>query len=63
MGALNLGPDGGRRSYIPPHMRNRPGPPAAVNGGPNGAPASAPAPAPNGAPAVNGLANSAWVAK
>lgn len=51
MGGLSLG-DGQQpqRSYIPPHMRNRPSaPPAAapMNGG-----------APNGAP--NGLNNSSW---
>ncbi|PFH61320.1 hypothetical protein XA68_17675 [Ophiocordyceps unilateralis] len=59
MGGLTLGPDGGgqqpRRSYIPPHMRNRPSgpPPPVINGGMNGAP-------PNGNVAMNGLGNSAW---
>ncbi|PHH60486.1 hypothetical protein CDD81_1617 [Ophiocordyceps australis] len=57
MVGLSIGPEGGQqggrqgRSYIPPHMRNRPGGgPPAVNGTPNGAPA----------PGVNGLGNSAW---
>ncbi|PHH78096.1 hypothetical protein CDD80_7389 [Ophiocordyceps camponoti-rufipedis] len=67
MGGLTLGPDGGgqqpRRSYIPPHMRNRPAgppppPPAAMNGGMNGGPPNG-AP-PNGNVAMNGLGNSAW---
>ncbi|POR37190.1 ATP-dependent RNA helicase DED1 [Tolypocladium paradoxum] len=62
MGGLNLGPNAqqpGGRSYIPPHLRNRPSGPPPMNGAP------ADAPAPNGAPAgapVNGLGNSAWAA-
>ncbi|KJZ80439.1 ATP-dependent RNA helicase DED1 [Hirsutella minnesotensis 3608] len=69
MNGLNLGPEGGqqpRRSYIPPHLRNRPGPPP-MNGGPppNGAPAPGPAPGPvpNGAAGPNGLGNSAWASQ
>lgn len=65
MGGLTLGPDGGgqqpRRSYIPPHMRNRPAgppPPVAMNGGMNGGPPNG-AP-PNGNAVMNGLGNSAW---
>lgn len=69
MGALNLGPDGAPqggqpqqpRSYIPPHMRSRPGGPPAPAPGP--APGQAPnGPAVNGAPPApaNGLGNSAW---
>ncbi|KAH6987600.1 P-loop containing nucleoside triphosphate hydrolase protein [Ilyonectria sp. MPI-CAGE-AT-0026] len=77
MGALNLGPEGapgasapGGRSYIPPHMRSRPGGPP-VNGtgpapGPTPADAAAAAAGPlPGAPGPgpqgpNGLGNSAW---
>jgi ATP-dependent RNA helicase DDX3X len=81
MNGLNLGPDGqqggapGGRSYIPPHMRNRPqgGPPQAapqsappMNGpGPGVGPAAG-GPLPGGAPAgaggppTNGLGNSNW---
>ena len=70
MGGLSLGPDGQQqqghvqnRSYIPPHMRNRQGPPPPMNG--PAAPAAAPAPAPAGpAPGapqpVDGLGNSNW---
>jgi hypothetical protein len=65
MGALNLGPDGQgqgghqARSYIPPHMRNRPqgaqnGPPPPVNGAPAAVPDAA------GAPMNGGLGNSNW---
>lgn len=70
MNGLNLADGhqgGGPRSYIPPHMRNRPsgGPPMngpapgpAPNGPvPNGAPPNG---APNGAPAPNGLNGSSW---
>lgn len=76
---LNLGPGAqqpGGRSYIPPHLRNRPSGPPPMNGAPADAPAAAAAPvaaaapaaapAPNGAPAgapVNGLGQSAWAVK
>ncbi|KAI6783038.1 ATP-dependent RNA helicase-like protein [Emericellopsis cladophorae] len=77
MNGLNLGPDGqqggapGGRSYIPPHMRNRPGGgppmngpgpgvgPAAGGPPPGGAPPGA-APPGAGGPPVNGLNNSNW---
>lgn len=71
MNGLSLGPESqggpGQRSYIPPHMRTRPGgpPTAVVNGGPPPAPMNAgplpgaPAGPPPGAP-VNGITNSAW---
>ena len=71
MGGMNLG-DGqhgaGPRSYIPPHMRNRPAPAMndAPNGAPNGPPSEAPNGVPNGAPkgapngVPNGLGNSSW---
>ena len=61
MAGLNLGNQPGGRSYIPPHLRNRPSGPPPMNGAPadgpvpNGAPAGAPAP-------VNGLGQSAWAA-
>ena len=74
MGGLNLGQDGqqggpqqpGGRSYIPPHMRGRGGPPPGPgpmpNGGPppamNGGPPPGP-PGPPGAP-MNGIGQSAW---
>lgn len=61
MGGLNLGngPPGQQRSYIPPHLRNRPsGPPPNSGPMPNGAPNGAPGVVPNGAP--NGLNNSTW---
>lgn len=73
MGGLNLGQDGqqgghpqaGGRSYIPPHMRGRGGPPpgpgpAPMNGGPppgppmNGGPGGPPG------PPMNGIGQSAW---
>ncbi|KAH6892266.1 ATP-dependent RNA helicase ded1 [Thelonectria olida] len=69
MGALNLGPDGGApqgganqpRSYIPPHMRSRPGGPPAPGPAPGPGPTpSEAAPVNGGPPAANGLGNSAW---
>ena len=69
MSALNLGPSAAEqqgqqaRTYMPPHMRNKPAGVAVVNGGPpvNGSPgpAAAAAPVPSSA-AINGLNNSAW---
>lgn len=65
MGGLSLGPDGQggqQRSYIPPHMRNRPaGPPMNGGPGPNGG-LNGPLPngVPNGPPPMNGLGNSSW---
>lgn len=48
MNGLNLGPGEQRASYIPPHMRGKPGGPA-------------PGPVPNGGPPMNGGINgSAW---
>jgi ATP-dependent RNA helicase DDX3X len=68
MGDLNLGPESqpGGRSYIPPHMRNRPGGgPPVMNGAPQpGPPMDGPPPAMNGSaggpPMNGGLSNSAW---
>lgn len=57
MNGLNLGPDGPPgtgRSYIPPHMRGKMGPPSA-----QGPPAMAGGPPP-GPPMAGGLNNSAW---
>lgn len=59
MGGLNLGDhqqNQAPRSYIPPHMRNKPGGPVPM-GGPGGPPPGPPGPSPA---AMNGLNNSAW---
>jgi ATP-dependent RNA helicase DDX3X len=47
MNGLSLGGPGEARSYIPPHMRNKPqgGPPPAINGGMNGSAWAGPPPA------------------
>ncbi|KFH47596.1 ATP-dependent RNA helicase-like protein [Hapsidospora chrysogenum ATCC 11550] len=74
MGGLSLGPEGQQhghtqnRSYIPPHMRNRPGGPPPMNG-PGPGPHAGPGPAAGagvptgpvpGGQAPNGIANSNW---
>ncbi|KAF7545172.1 hypothetical protein G7Z17_g9392 [Cylindrodendrum hubeiense] len=59
MGALNLGPEGasapGGRSYIPPHMRTRPGGPPVNGAGPGPAPSADPTPADAAAAAAGPL--------
>lgn len=65
MAGLNLGQDGGPRSYIPPHMRGKMGPggPGANGPAPGPVPMNGPPPMAGGPPppaAMNGLNNSAW---
>ncbi|KAG5934373.1 DEAD-box ATP-dependent RNA helicase [Claviceps sorghi] len=72
MGGLNLAdghPGGGQqRSYIPPHMRNRPSGPPMNGPGPGPGPVPGPMPngappngaPPNGGPPPNGLNGSSW---
>lgn len=55
MGNLSLGDQGGRQSYIPPHMRGKMGGP-----GPAGPPGPQPGMPPPGPDMSGGLNNSAW---